>query len=120
MRPEQFRRAGIAACCFDAIGFPAHLLGQAVNFDQQERRGIRRRQPRLDVARHRLERVAIDQLKRGGNDACTQQPHHRVDGVLDGGKRGAQGRRDRRLRDQAQHDLRDDRQRAFGSDRAAA
>ena len=61
----------------------------------------------------RRQRLRVDQLERRRDDARAHDPEDRVDRRGDGGKGGAERRLHRRLRDEPQHDPRDDRERPF-------
>ena len=116
-RAQDLGRAGVAARLLDPRRLLLDRRGDAVHFEQQQRRrAFRRQRAHAEVLRDRLERFAVDQLERRRHDARARDVDHRRDRRLDARERRAQRRLERRPRNQPQDDLRDDRQRAFGAD----
>ena len=100
----------------DARGLLATSSAQAIHFDQQHRSGARRaRATGAEMRATAVETVAVDQFQRRRHDA---RPNQRVTASTAACTSGSRAQRGlgRRLGDEAQVILRDNRQRAFGPD----
>src|SRR5262245_39373933 len=97
---EQFLRASANAGGFRAVCLGHNLLGEAIDLNQEQRLCVCRSKPLPGRACNRFERIAIDQLECGGNDARGDELTNSLDRLTDAAERRPQCRGDRWLRNE--------------------